>query len=103
MLLHRHQAVCSASTKILPCHLARTSRHVRQSILCNIPRPLHKTAAHQCVMVSALPMSQGKVLIDATNPLSPFPALEVRWGGKSGETLTVRSSLASCQTGVGAA
>ncbi|EFJ39324.1 hypothetical protein VOLCADRAFT_108682, partial [Volvox carteri f. nagariensis] len=27
---------------------------------------------------------KGKVLIDATNPLSPYPGLEVRWTGKSG-------------------
>ncbi|EFJ41953.1 hypothetical protein VOLCADRAFT_107469 [Volvox carteri f. nagariensis] len=31
---------------------------------------------------------KGKVLIDATNPLSPYPGLEVRWTGKSaGELL----------------
>lgn len=27
---------------------------------------------------------KGKVLIDATNPVSPYPGLEVRWSGKSG-------------------
>ncbi|GLC35776.1 hypothetical protein PLESTB_000493000 [Pleodorina starrii] len=27
---------------------------------------------------------KGKVLIDATNPLTPYPGLEVRWTGKSG-------------------
>ena len=80
---------------MLPCHLARARRHAWQSILCNIPLPLHNKAAHQRVMVPAFPILQGKVLIDATNPLSPFPALEVRWGSKSGETLTLSASEAS--------
>lgn len=35
------------------------------------------------------PGIEGKVLIDATNPLSAFPSLEVRWEGKSGEPLVV--------------
>jgi hypothetical protein len=33
------------------------------------------------------PGIKGKVLIDATNPLSAFPSLEVRWEGKSGGPL----------------
>lgn len=36
------------------------------------------------VAASLGPEISGKVLIDATNPLSKYPALEVRWDGKSG-------------------
>ncbi|GLI68955.1 hypothetical protein VaNZ11_013482 [Volvox africanus] len=35
------------------------------------------------------PNIKGKVLIDATNPVTPYPSLEVRWTGKSaGEVLS---------------
>ena len=29
---------------------------------------------------------KGKVIIDATNPLTPYPGLEVLWNGNSGES-----------------
>jgi len=35
-------------------------------------------------IAAGLPSVAGKVVIDATNPLSAFPALEVRWTGTSG-------------------
>lgn len=59
-------------------------------------RPLACVGAHtddqiREVAASLGPEISGKVLIDATNPLSKYPALEVRWDGKSGEDKTGHS------------
>jgi hypothetical protein len=42
-------------------------------------------AAAEQLAESLGPAVAGKVIIDATNPLTPYPNLEVLWDGTSGE------------------
>lgn len=44
----------------------------------------HEDATIQAVAASLGPDIKGKVVVDAMNPLTAWPALEVRWNGKSG-------------------
>eukprot|EP01098_Paradermamoeba_levis_P000814 TRINITY_DN10942_c0_g1_i1.p1 TRINITY_DN10942_c0_g1~~TRINITY_DN10942_c0_g1_i1.p1 ORF type:complete len:222 (-),score=51.31 TRINITY_DN10942_c0_g1_i1:121-786(-) len=41
----------------------------------------HKFGDNKAVADSLGPGAKGKVIIDATNPLSPYPGLETRWDG----------------------
>jgi hypothetical protein len=46
---------------------------------------MRKASAVQQLASSLGPAVAGKVVIDATNPLTPYPGLEVLWDGTSGE------------------
>jgi hypothetical protein len=55
-------------------------------VLCAlIASGMRDRAAVQQLAGALGPAVAGKAVVDATNPLSPYPGLEVLWDGTSGE------------------